>query len=156
MNIRGKIKSSDIPTSSMADLAFLLLIFFLIAAVIDVDSGIGLNLPKYTEEPPSPVSEDRFAGILINADNEISLDNKAISLILLKDELKKRISKIIDLPKNKKLIVSLKTDRRTKYGNYIQVLDQVKLAFSESRDEYAELKYDEKFSDSIYWFKTKS
>ena len=76
MNIRGKIKSSDIPTSSMADLAFLLLIFFLIAAVIDVDSGIGLNLPKYTEEPPSPVSEDRFAGILINAAT-ISVTTKA-------------------------------------------------------------------------------
>jgi biopolymer transport protein ExbD len=146
MNIRGKIKSSAIPTSSMADLAFLLLIFFFVAAVIDVDSGIGLNLPEYTEQPPDPVSQNRFAGILINAENEISLDNEAISLTWLKDELKKRIRDKNDLPKNKKLIVSLKTDRKTKYGTYIQVLDQVKRSFSESRDEYAISKYGKKFS----------
>lgn len=145
MNIRGKVKSTNIPTSSMADLAFLLLIFFFVAAVIDVDSGIGLNLPEYTEEPPSPVSENRFAGILINAENEISLDHEAISLTRLKEELNKRIRVKNDLPENKKLIVSLKTDRRTKYGNYIQVLDQVKQAFSESRDEYAISKYGKKF-----------
>ncbi len=134
MYSRGKSRDSDIPTSSMADLAFLLLIFFFVATVIDVDSGLGLTLPEYNTKTYDHVGKYRFAAILINANNEISLDNAMITLSRLKDELKKRIISKNDLPKNKKLIVSIKTDRKTKYGNYIALLDQVKLAYNESRD----------------------
>ena len=145
MILRVQHRSSGIPTSSMADLAFLLLIFFLAATVIDVDTGIGLTLPEYTNKP-APVSEGRFAAILINADNDILLDNVMIPLSRLKGELEKRIRDKIDLPANKKLVVSIKSDRKTKYGNYIALLDQVKLAYFETRDEYANSKYGEKFS----------
>ncbi|MCW8809828.1 MAG: biopolymer transporter ExbD, partial [Ignavibacteriaceae bacterium] len=51
------------------------------------------------------------------------------------------------LPNNKKLIVSIKTDRKTEYNAYIQALDQVKVAYFEVRDEYSNSKFGKKFSD---------
>jgi biopolymer transport protein ExbD len=118
-----------IPTSSMADIAFLLLIFFLVATVIDVDTGIGLTLPEYI--PPG----------------DVLLDGKPISLFQIKNTLKPRIQSKIGLPKNKKLIVSVKTDRKTRYNAYIQALDQIKLAYFEVRDEYSRSKFGAKFDD---------
>ena len=53
----------------------------------------------------------------------------------------------IDLPKNKKLIVSVKTDRKTKYNSYIQALDQIKSAYFEVRDEYSNQNYGRKYND---------
>ena len=144
MLFRKKIDSPSIPTSSMADIAFLLLIFFLVATVIDVDTGIGLTLPEYTDIRTDPPSVARVAAILINANNEISFNQEIISLSLLKDKLKEKITSKIELPKNKKLIVSLKTDRKTKYANYIAVLDQIKSAYFEVRNEYAYLKFGDK------------
>ncbi len=47
---RKKIREAEIPTASQADLAFLLLLFFLVSTTIDVDTGIGLTLPEYV--PP--------------------------------------------------------------------------------------------------------
>ncbi len=141
-----KKNNPSIPTSSMADLAFLLLIFFFVATVIDVDSGLGLTLPEYQSEIYFH-SRDRIAGIFINANNEIFFNKTITPLSKLKDELKKRIREKNDLPKNKKLVVSLKADRRTKYANYISLLDQVKLAFYESRNEYARAKYGEMYSE---------
>jgi biopolymer transport protein ExbD len=138
---------ASVPTSSMADIAFLLLIFFLVATVIDVDTGIGLTLPEYTEEPPPPGSKERMALILVNANNEIILDHEQILFPQLKDKLKLRINSKIDLPKNKKLIVSIKTDRRTKYNDYITVLDQIKMAFFEVRDEYSNGQFGNNFKD---------
>jgi biopolymer transport protein ExbD len=142
-----KLEGATIPTASMADIAFLLLIFFLVATVIDVDTGIGLTLPEYTEEPPPPGSKDRMAAILINETGETLLDSKPIPVSQLKNTLKIRIKSKNDLPKNKKLIVSLKTDRKTKYKDYIAALDQVKLAFFDVRDEYSNMRFGNKYKD---------
>ena len=85
---------ASIPSSSMADIAFLLLIFFLVATVIDVDTGIGLTLPEYV--PPDEIEEvkvdpDRMAAILINENGDVLLDGKPISLFQIKNTLKPRI-----------------------------------------------------------------
>jgi len=140
----------QIPTSSMADIAFLLLLFFLVATTIDVDTGIGLTLPEYVppeEQQEIKVPKDRMAAILINENGEVLLDGKPISVFQIKNTLKPRIQSKIDLPKNKKLIVSIKTDRKTVYNVYIQALDQVKLSFFEVRDEYANARFGAKFKD---------
>ena len=52
-----------------------------------------------------------------------------------------------NLPSNKKLIVSLKTDRKTRYNDYIQALDQIRLAYFEVRDEYSNSHYGKKYKD---------
>ncbi|MEJ2195982.1 MAG: biopolymer transporter ExbD, partial [Ignavibacteriaceae bacterium] len=147
---KKKSHEATIPTSSMADIAFLLLIFFLVATIIDVDTGIGLTLPEYI--PPDEIEEvkvdpDRMAAILINESGEVLLDGKPISLFQIKNTLKPRIISKIDLPSNKKLIVSLKTDRKTVYNAYIQALDQIKMAYLEVRDEYSNSRFGVKFKD---------
>jgi len=147
---KKKTPEATIPTSSMADIAFLLLIFFLVATVIDVDSGIGMTLPEYVEDIETvEVPKDRMAAILINETGDVLLDGQPISLFQIKNTLKPRIQSKIDLPKNKKLIVSIKTDRKTVYNAYISALDQVKEAFFEVRDEYANSKFGSGFDDLI-------
>ena len=131
----------------MADIAFLLLIFFLVATVIDVDTGIGMTLPEISDLDPPPVSKDRMAAVLINENNDVLLDGKPISLFQIKNTLKPRIVSKIELPKRKKLIVSLKTDRKTVYSAYISALDQIKMAFFEVRDEYSNSRFGMKYSD---------
>jgi len=138
---------ANIPSSSMADIAFLLLIFFLVATVIDVDTGIGMTLPELSDLEPPPVSKDRMAAVLINENNDVLLDHEPISLFQIKTTLKPRIVSKIDLPKKKKLIVSLKTDRKTAYNAYISALDQIKMAFFEVRNEYSNAKFGMKYND---------
>jgi biopolymer transport protein ExbD len=145
---KKKLPEANIPTSSMADIAFLLLIFFLVATVIDVDSGIGMTLPEYVEDLETvEVPKDRMAAILINETGDVLLDGQPISLFQITTTLKPRIQSKIDLPSNKKLIVSIKTDRKTVYNAYISALDQVKQAFFEVRDEYSNTKYGKKYDD---------
>ncbi len=145
---KRKIAEASIPTSSMADIAFLLLLFFLVATVIDVDTGIGLTLPEYVDNPNTvEVPKDRMAAILINENGDVLLDNKPIPIVQIKDALKPRIMSKIDLPSNKKLIVSVKTDRKTVYNVYIQALDQIKQAYFEVRDEYSLSKFGKKFDN---------
>lgn len=147
---KRKIAQAEIPTSSMADIAFLLLLFFLVATVIDVDTGIGLTLPEYI--PPDEIQDvkvdkDRMAAILINANGDVLLDGNQVPVFQIKEKLKPRIEQKINLPKNQKLIVSIKTDRETNYNTYIQALDQAKLAYFETRDEYSQGNYGKEFDD---------
>ncbi len=149
---RKGMRSAEIPTASQADLAFLLLLFFLVSTVIDVDTGIGLTLPDYV--PPDQINnvkvdKDRMAAILINANGDVLVDGNPVPVFQIKDNLKPRIISKIDLPENKKLIVSVKTDRQTKYNTYIQALDQIKQAYFEVRDEYSNQHYGKKFDDLI-------
>jgi biopolymer transport protein ExbD len=145
---KKKVKGAEIPTGSMADIAFLLLLFFLVATTIDVDTGIGLTLPEYQEEQDLvPLSKDRMAALLINENGDVLLNGEVIAIPQIKDNLKERITSKIELPKKKKLVVSVKTDRRTNYNLYIQALDQVKGAFYEVRDEYSNAQFGKKFKD---------
>ena len=143
---KKKQRSAEIPSSSMADIAFLLLIFFLVATLIDVDTGIGITLPEFVEDVETvEVSKDRMAAVLINENGDVLLDGAIISIPQISKTLKPRIESKIELPANRKLIVSVKTDRKTNYNRYIMALDQVKLAYFEVRDEYALRRFGKKF-----------
>jgi biopolymer transport protein ExbD len=145
---KRKIAEASIPTSSMADIAFLLLLFFLVATTIDVDTGIGLVLPEYVKDVSTvEVPKNRMAAVLINANGYVLMDGNPISIYQIKDNLKPRIVSKIELPSNKKLIVSVKTDRQTKYNTYIQALDQIKEAYFEVRDDYSNQNYGRKYND---------
>lgn len=112
--------NSDIPMASLADIAFLLLIFFLVTTTIDVDRGIGLSLPAKGEE--TEVRTKNITNLLINIQGEVLLDNENIAI----NDIARRIEQ--KLQENPNLIVSVKTDRETKYDVFIQVLDELKLA----------------------------
>jgi len=145
---KKKIPEATIPTASMADIAFLLLLFFLVATVIDVDTGLGLTLPEINDDPVEiEISKDRMAAVLVNENGDVLIDGAVIPVFQIKDMLKSRIASKNNLPSNKKMIVSLKTDRKTVYNVYIAALDQIKLAYFEVRDEYSNGKYGKKYND---------
>lgn len=141
---KKKTPEAEIPTSSMADIAFLLLLFFLVATTIDVDTGIGLVLPEYVppeEQIQAEISKDRLATLLINENGDILLSDEVVTLAQISEKLKPRIQSKIELPSTKKLIISVKTDSKTNYNLYIQALDQVKQSYFEVREEYSFKKY---------------
>ncbi|MDY0083074.1 MAG: biopolymer transporter ExbD [Ignavibacteriaceae bacterium] len=147
---KRKIPDAEIPTASQADLAFLLLLFFLVSTVIDVDTGLGLTLPEYI--PPDQqvevkINPNRMANVLVNENGDVLVDGNIEPVFKIKDILKPRIESKITLPLNQKMIVSLKTDRKTVYNVYISALDQIKQAFFEVRDEYSNGKFGKKFND---------
>jgi biopolymer transport protein ExbD len=147
---KKKIREAEIPTASQADLAFLLLLFFLVSTTIDVDTGIGLTLPEYIppeEQVKVEVSKDRIVNLLINDAGDILLNNELVTVGQILPKIKPRIIEKIDLPANKKLIVSVKTDANTSYNRYIQVLDQIKEAYFEVREEYAQQKWGKRVID---------
>jgi biopolymer transport protein ExbD len=145
---KKKIPEANIPTASMADISFLLLLFFLVSTVMDTDTGLGLTLPEIIEDQVEvKVDPSRMAAVLVNENGDVLIDGNVVPVFQIKDLLKARIASKNNLPKNKKMIVSLKTDRKTVYNVYIQALDQIKLAYFEVRNEYSNGKYGKKFND---------
>ena len=110
----------EINSSSMADIAFLLLVFFLVTTTISMDKGIGLVLPSEGNE--LEVNRKNIANILVNESGKVLLDDKPIKVKLIKTSIEKKLSK------NPNLIFSVQTHPRTKYQDYLNVLDQLKEA----------------------------
>jgi biopolymer transport protein ExbD len=108
----------EIPSSSLADIAFLLLIFFLVCTTIDVDKGFRLALPPKTGD----IVKIPMTKVLINDAGKVLLDQKEIEIRDIERIIRDKIAQ------NDSLVVSLKTTRNTKYEVYIRVLDQLKRA----------------------------
>jgi len=140
---KKKERDAKIPDAGMSDIVFLLLLFFLVSTTIDVDTGIGITLPEYQETPDNvvPLSKDRLAALLINENGDVLLDKKILSVSQISETLIPRIESKIELPKKKKSVVSIKTDRRTNYDLFVQAFDQAKLAFRTVRDSYSKRIY---------------
>ncbi|CUU00865.1 Biopolymer transport protein ExbD, partial [Candidatus Kryptobacter tengchongensis] len=129
---RRKRAEAEIPSASMADIAFELMIFFLVATTFDVDTGIGLVLPPAAETTEQvKVKQSDIAKLLVNAAGEVLLDGELITVPQIRETIKNKIKA------NPKLIVSIKTDRETNYSRYIEVLDELKLAYNDLREEYS-------------------
>jgi len=110
----------EVNSSSMSDIAFLLLVFFLVTTTISLDKGISLILPAEGNE--LEVNKNNIVNVLINDQGKVLLDDKPIQI---KDIKRKAIDKINT---NEKIIFSVLTTKRTKYKHYILVLDQLKQA----------------------------
>lgn len=122
---KKKERSHDIPTSSMADIAFLLLIFFLVTTTMDMDKGIPMILPERGGEVK--INPKNIAKILVNEDGLVLFDGEPVDDRQLDESLVNRIAERgYDSEGKPKLIVSIKTDRQTEYDRYITVLDIVK------------------------------
>lgn len=141
-NKRNSRSDNEIPSASMADIAFLLLIFFLVVTTIDVDTGIGLTLPPPPDpdEEPPPIRERNLMNILVNARGQILIDEEQVVVNQVKDMVMDFVdnqnrSQDPDLSESpQQAIVSLKTDRQTSYEIYIDLLDEVRGAYKELRD----------------------
>ncbi len=124
---KKKKRSHEIPTSSMADIAFLLLIFFLVTTTMDMDKGIPMILPERGGEVK--INPKNIAKVLINASGDVLFDGEVVLDQELKELLRTRIKERgLDADDKPKLIVSIKTDRETEYDRYITILDIVKEA----------------------------
>lgn len=143
---RGR-EDAEIPMSSLADIAFLLLIFFLVVTTIDVDTGIGLILPPIPDEntEPPPVKERNLLNILVNAQGMVLIDEEPASLNTVKDRIKEFVDNngvdpdLSESPDD--AIVSIKTTRQTPYNVYIDMLDEVMGAYAELRNQASMERY---------------
>ncbi len=134
---------AEIPTSSMADIAFLLLIFFLVTTTIDVDTGIVMQLPPplEDEEPPPPIQERNLLKVLVNDEGQILVEDEPQNLASVRSQV---IAHVTNNGRDPRYavrpglaIVSLKTTRATNYLDFINVLDEMQMAYKEIRDQEA-------------------
>ncbi len=137
----------EVGGAGMADIAFLLLIFFLLVTTIDVDTGIGLQLPPAPKEDqkPPPIKEKNLLKILVNAQGMVLIDEEPTPVAQVKRKVKEFVTNrgedpnLSDSPD--KAIVSIKTDRKTPYNVYIDMLDEVMGAYAELRNQAAQAQF---------------
>jgi len=144
---RGKRPSTEVNAGSMADIAFLLLIFFLVTTTIASDKGLYVQLPPKNEDRQDvKINERNIFNILINSKDNMLVEDEPMELPQLKAEVKKFVTNngldpnSSDSPKD--AVVSLKTDRGTSYEMYITVLDELKLSYNELRAEHLGISVD--------------
>lgn len=153
---------NEINAGSMADIAFLLLIFFLVTTTMDTDTGITRKLP-----PPPPedmedikVKERNIFKVLVNKNDRLLLNGEPGDISTLRQQAKEFLAnknlqsgavpedrpekKEVDIPLLggnvwiSKGIISLKNDRGTSYDMYIQVQNELAAAIRELRDELSQ------------------
>jgi len=115
-----KARVGAIPEGGMADIAFLLLVFFLVTTTIDMDKGIGIILPAEGQE--LEINKKNILNLLISSSGSVLLGGEAVAISQIDDRVKEEIRK------NNKLIISVKAHEKTQYDVYIEVLDQLKKA----------------------------
>jgi len=116
---KGRVRKVEIPSSSLADIAFLLLVFFLVCTTINMEKGLKLVLPGLEELPVKPKN---IANVLVNAEGKVLFNGEPATM----DALKGLARKILE--ENDLTIFSLQTSRATPYEFYIKALDALKEA----------------------------
>ena len=121
---RGNRVTAELPTASMADIAFLLIVFFLVTTTMNRDKGLSLHLPPVAET--KEVREKNICNVWINAQDQIAFfENEQLTMVPLQN-LRAGIEQ--RLAANDKLIVSLKAERQASYRIFVDVLDELKLS----------------------------
>lgn len=161
-------KVPEVPTASLADIAFLLLIFFLVTTTMDVDSGLERRLPQWVD-PNLEVNDDQQIKernvfvVLVNRDNNLLVENEWTRV----EDLREKAKEFLANPNNSetlpekepvqvpllgemmvsKGVISLRNDLDTKYGTYIAVQNELVGAINELREELAMEKFQKKYAD---------
>ncbi|EGV43675.1 biopolymer transporter ExbD [Bizionia argentinensis JUB59] len=159
----AKRAAPEVNAGSMADIAFLLLIFFLVTTTIEIDSGLNRKLPPIEETEPPIIKERNIFQLTVNGNNELLLKAAGSDgdLIKLKD-LRKAAVTFLDNgggkgedacasckgarnPKSsdnfQKAIISLQNDRGTSYETYIAVQNEIIAAYNVLRNREFEQRY---------------
>ena len=130
--LRRKRKDlGGIPTASMSDVAFLLLVFFLSTTKFDIKKGLGIVLPAVSDGTQKKVKlkDDNLTKIWIDKDGIITLISGGEERVVPMNELQKIIHKIVN--DNPDMVISLKTDRKSKYQYMVKVLDKLQASGAE-------------------------
>ena len=164
---RRKRQSQEINAGSMADIAFLLLIFFLVTTTMDVDSGLLTKLPPPIDPevpPPPPIKERNVFIVLVNRNDQLLVEGEIGDIKTLKNKTKQFISNPSNNPNLSdkkplenidligpypisKGVISLQNDRGTSYNMYIQVQNELAAAYHELRDDLAMQKFGRKYKE---------
>ena len=161
-----RISSTKVNAGSMADIAFLLLIFFLVTTTINTEVGIDRMLPRLeTDSTIGKVHERNILRVLVNEEGKILVDGVSMPLSSLKDSvvdfldnggLSKQQPGYCDYCKGKRslmssdnpssAIISLSNHRNTKYGSYIAVQNELVRAYNQLRNRESKRLYGEDFT----------
>jgi biopolymer transport protein ExbD len=163
----AKREISEINAGSMADIAFLLLIFFLVTTTMDTDTGLIRKLPPVLEdqEPPPPIKERNIFEVLINQNDQLLVEGEYIEITELRAKTKEFIKsdpsnpnmpefKETDIPRLglvavSKQIISLQNDLGTSYEMYIKVQNELVAAYNELREEFAQQKFQKSYDELV-------
>ncbi len=125
----------DVPLASMSDIAFLLLIFFIVAATIDIDTGISLSLPEYNpKESPAQVEKSRVIEVKLLPEG-IFLNGNNSSMDELFTTVSTKARETITFPEEEKPVTLLLYSGQIPYERYIAALDNVKRGYRVVQDE---------------------
>jgi biopolymer transport protein ExbD len=152
----AKRSTPELNASSMADIAFLLLSFFLLTTTMDQNLGMPRRLPPMLEEEqekPPEINKRNILQIHVNSVDLLLVNKRPMEVLLLKDEVKTFLANPrneADKPEKEvknielvgaisvgKGVVSLQTDRGTSYRMYMAVQNEIMKAYSELRDEFS-------------------
>jgi biopolymer transport protein ExbD len=165
----AKRNAPEINAGSMADIAFLLLIFFLVTTTMDIDTGITRKLPPPIDNPDEniDVKDRNVLKILVNSHDMLLVDGKPGSISTLKDKAKDFMAIHPNDPKYPEIkdvvveelggkivkasrgVISLKNDRGTSYDMYIRVQNELARAFNEMKDEASMRYYGVKYTQLV-------
>jgi biopolymer transport protein ExbD len=165
---RKKRTPPEINAGSMADIAFLLLIFFLVTTTMDVDTGLQRMLPPPLPpdmpQPPEIKQRNVFV-VLVNANNQLLVEGDWLDIRNLRKKAKEFIANPADkpdLPEKEmkevpffgmypvsKQVISLQNDRGTSYETYIRVQNELAAAYNELRNELALSKFGKSYDDLV-------
>lgn len=160
-------KIQEINAGSMADIAFLLLIFFLVATTMNVETGLQRSLPPLADQEQDQgqdVNERNISKVFVSQDDLIMIDGERMDIRQVKDKIKEfilnpandahlpeKVETEIDLigvyPVSRG-VVSIRNDRGTSYNMYLMVQNEVTRAFNEVRDDLSMAKFGKKFLDA--------
>ncbi len=152
-----KSSAPEINAGSMADIAFLLLVFFLVTTTMDSEMGmmrkLPATLPPGTPDPPIIKDRNVFV-VLANSNDQLLVEGEFMDISELKAAAKEFIEnpmnritlpekKLVDVPffgvkQVSKQVISLQNDNGTSYELYIQVQNELAAAYNELRDELAQ------------------
>lgn len=144
----------QVNAGSMADIAFLLLIFFLVATTISADKGINRKLPPECApgmDCSAEINERNILRIALNSNNELMVDNEIMDLQELRAVTKAFLdnngngtcaycngnSLVLFSDHPEKAVVSLSTSKTSNYASFIAVQDELSKAYYELREVYA-------------------
>ena len=158
----------EINASSMADISFLLLVFFLVSTSMATDEGLSRQLPppirKEQKIEKVDIKPRNIMTILVNSNDELMVNGNVISLNELKEKAKEFIANPSDDPSlpeketiqvpyfgnyavTKQHVISLQNDRGTDYWAYIAVQNELVAAYDELRNEISKSKFGKNFDD---------
>ena len=158
----AKRAAPEVNAGSMADIAFLLLIFFLVTTTIETDSGINRKLPPMEESDEDVIIKQKnIFTVLLNGKDQLLVEDDIMELKDLRKAAKEFLDnggdRSCDYCKGKKdpassdnpdkAIISLKNERETSYKMYIAVQNELVAAYNELRDDRAQALYGKPFKE---------